>query len=146
MPDSAAFQAGSAPVVAAAIMATALVGFAVALGRLRRAERVDAQAPRGPRPDAPWWHGYLRDLTNLLMLLGSSVALGMSGFAPPLALLGGFFLTLAVYIVDWLLGRALRVPAASWVAAGLGGVVAALVLTHAAATATQLSRLLAWLF
>lgn len=93
-----------------------LVGLSVyaeLLTRLRRAE-----------PAQPWWFGYARDGVNLsaaLMLWGAYLLLGLS---PASALLGGMLTTLATYLSDWTIARALKigrarlalaVPLVAWV-------------------------------
>ena len=84
--------------VALAALALALAAHAELLQRLRL---VDEQAP-------PWWFGYARDGANLaanLMLWGGYELLG---FSPAVALAAAMLTTLALYIVDWTLARALR--------------------------------------
>src|SRR5262245_3545288 len=83
----------------------ALGALALALGvhvellqRLRRAESA-----------SPWWFGYARDGVNLsaaLMLWGGYL---LAGWAAPVALLAALFTSLASYVLDWLVARALKV-------------------------------------
>ena len=92
-----------------------LVGFGLVLDRLRRARTRKAEG-------APWWFGYARDITNLMALLVTGAALAIAGYAPPLAFLYGFLLTLATYLADYGLAHGLRLRHASMLAA-LGGVL-----------------------
>jgi hypothetical protein len=101
--------------VADGVLAAALAVHGELLARLRR---VDAPTP-------PWWFGYARDGTNLsAVLIAWGAYLGF-GFAPAVAFLAAALTTLATYILDWVLARALAlryarlaltVPLAAWVA------------------------------
>jgi hypothetical protein len=98
------------------------VALALALGihaeLLTRLRRVEEASP-------PWWLGYARDGTNLstaLMLWGAYL---LAGFPPAVALCAAMLTTLATYLADWALARALRLrrvrlalalPLAGWVA------------------------------
>ncbi|HJZ88042.1 MAG TPA: hypothetical protein VKN99_22870 [Polyangia bacterium] len=108
-----------------------LIGFGGALGRLRGAFARGADG-------APWWFGYARDLVNLVAVGVTTLALWLGGFAPPLALLSGFVVTLLTYVTDYALayGLGLR-TAAGWVA-GLVGVGVALPLVVARTQCTSL--------
>jgi hypothetical protein len=99
------------------------VALALALGihaeLLARLRRVEQSSP-------PWWFGYARDGTNLsaaLMLWGAYL---LAGFLPAVALCAAMLTTLATYLTDWALARALKLrrvrlalalPLAAWVAA-----------------------------
>ena len=122
-----------------ALLYAALIGFGFALQRLRRTRARKAEG-------APWWFGYARDLTNLLALLVTSLALGLAGFAPPLALLYGFVVTLATYLADYALSHGLSVHRASALATLVGFVCAAPLVLFPARCAEAVSALLSYLF
>src|SRR5437764_2157698 len=92
------------------LLLASLAGFGFVLGQLRHARHRKAGS-------GPWWFGYARDLTNLCALGATSVALALGGFAGPLALLGGFLITLVTYFADYWLAHGLHLRAASWLAA-----------------------------
>src|SRR5260221_13217832 len=77
------------------LFALGLLAFAWALGVLR-----PGRAPKGGVTEPPWWHGYAYDLANLGAAATTSGGLALGGFAPPLALFGGFLVTLVVYLAD----------------------------------------------
>jgi len=122
-----------------ALLYGALIGFGFALERLRRSRAHKVEA-------APWWFGYARDLTNLLALLVTSLALALAGFAPPLALLYGFVVTLATYLVDYGLSHGLHLRRASALAALVGFVCATPLVLFPARFAWLVNALLAYLF
>ena len=111
-----------------------LVGFGLALDRLRRTRA-------GKADGTPWWFGYARDLTNLLALLVTGAGLALGGFAPPLAILCGFLVTLATYLVDYGLSHGLHVHRASLFAA-LFGVLATTPLVFSPARCADLMNAL----
>ncbi len=105
----------TSPLVADAALAMALAIHVELLARLRR---VDAARP-------PWWFGYARDGTNLsaiLMLWGAFLLAGLQG---AIAFLAAGLTAVGTYVLDWLVGRALKlrharlilaVPLLAWVA------------------------------
>src|SRR5262245_42082028 len=111
------------------LLYAALVGFGLVLDRLRRTRARQAEG-------APWWFGYARDLTNFFALLVTGAGLALGGFAPPLALLYGFLVTLGIYLVDYGFSHGLHLRSASLWAALVGVVSTAplvLVPAHCAA-------------
>ena len=63
---------------------------------------------RVDRGNPPWWFGYARDGSNLsgiLMLWGAFL---LRGFPGPTAFLAAGLTTVATYVCDWLVGRALK--------------------------------------
>jgi hypothetical protein len=100
-------------------LALAALGSALAvhLELLARLRLVDTTHP-------PWWFGYARDGANLatsLMLWGAYL---MVGYPPAVALCAAMLTTLATYLLDWTLARALKLrrvrlalalPLAAWV-------------------------------
>src|SRR3954462_14253825 len=84
--------------VAVGALALALAIHAELLHRLRQ---VDAPTP-------PWWFGYARDGTNLsIVLIAWGAFLGLD-FPPAVAFLAAALTTLATYLLDWVLARALH--------------------------------------
>jgi hypothetical protein len=89
-----------------AALGFALIVYGDLLVRLRQVE-----------PAEPWWYGYARDGVNLaasLMLWGAYLMLGFPG---ALGLLAGMLTCLTVYLLDWLLWRALHLRHSRWVLA-----------------------------
>ncbi len=82
-----------------AALALALGAHGELLVRLRLAE-----------PAHPWWFGYARDGVNLAVALMLWGAYLMLGFPTALALLAGMLTTLATYLFDWVIARALKLP------------------------------------
>jgi hypothetical protein len=114
--------------VADGVLLLALLIHAELLGRLRR---VDSDNP-------PWWFGYARDGSNLSafsMLLGAFLLLH---FALPIAMLAAGLSTIATYVLDWLIGRALKLPRAQ--------LLLALPLTAWVAIVAFFPSQLGWLF
>jgi hypothetical protein len=94
-------------------LCTVLVMHADLLGRLS-----GMPAPR------PWWFGYALDGVNLLSVLLCWAAYLQLGYAIPAALSAGMLTALAMYLLDWAIGRRagrrrlwLLVPITAWVAA-----------------------------
>jgi hypothetical protein len=106
--------------VHAAIPTVALViALAVHVELLARLRRVDPESP-------PWWFGYARDGANLAAALMLWGAYRLAEFPLAVALLAAMLTTLATYLLDWTMARALRlrwarvalaVPLAVWVVA-----------------------------
>jgi hypothetical protein len=122
--------------VGSAVLALGLVGFAIALTLLRRRTRAG---------DSRWWSGYARDLTNLAGLLVAWAGLWLIGLPGPIALLAGFCVSLLLYILDYLLTRALS-PELRWPTTVAALALAAGTLAQPAALARLLLQLLGRLF
>jgi hypothetical protein len=91
-------MAGS--LVADGVLLLALLIHAELLARMRRVDR----------GNPPWWFGYARDASNLsaiLMLWGGFLLLG---FPAAVAFLAAGLTTVATYVFDWLIARALHLP------------------------------------
>ncbi len=82
------------------VLLLAHFGHAELLARLRRVDRANP----------PWWFGYARDGTNLSALILLCVAFLLRHFPGPIALLAAGLTAIATYVLDWLIGRALRLP------------------------------------
>jgi hypothetical protein len=86
--------------VADGALLLALFVHAELLARLRRVDR----------GNPPWWFGYARDGSNLsgiMMLWGAFL---LRGFPGPIAFLAAGLTAVASYVLDWLVGRALKLP------------------------------------
>lgn len=86
------------PIVATGALAMGLAAHLELLARLRSAE-----------PTKPWWFGYARDGANLAVTFMLWGAYLLIGFQPATALLAGLLTTLATYLLDWTIARALRI-------------------------------------
>jgi hypothetical protein len=106
--------------VGVAILLGGLLAFGGVLNWLRAHAKVTPLATT-----QPWWGYYLYDLANLLAVALFSAALLLEGFHPPIALLGAFGTSLAVYLLDYALGHAAALSRGGWLA-GVGGVLFAL--------------------
>ncbi len=82
----------------------AACAYSAALAVVRR---VDRTYPVPDPTETTWWFGYSRDLVNLLGMVLFALGLWVLGLPRPLALLGGFFLALAAYSLDYLYARRL---------------------------------------
>jgi predicted PurR-regulated permease PerM len=71
------------------------------LSLLRRMRLAEAPLPT-------WWFGYARDAVNFVTMVLFTIGLHLFGFVLPSALLGAFFGTLLLYLLDWIVGWALR--------------------------------------
>jgi hypothetical protein len=88
-------------VLAGVLLVAVVLAYARMLARLRRDEEA-----RGGHT-SPWF-GYARDGVNLCAGIGLVSALAVAGFGGPPSLLLGVLLGLAMYVLDWLLGKLLH--------------------------------------
>jgi hypothetical protein len=119
--------------VADGALVVALFVHAELLARLRRVDRANP----------PWWWGYARDASNLSGILMLWGAFRLRGFPGPLAFLAAGLTAVATYVLDWLVGRALKLPHPRLVLALPLFAWAALVVLLPTRLAWLLSRLIA---